>query len=329
MKRYNFLLALCLMCSLAFTGCTKYGPKTGGVAVIACDETMENVIQQEIEVFEDQYPHQSILPYYFSEGECIDSLLHGNIQGAVITRELTDKEIKYLKSKKHTVFQQQIAVDAVALIVNPENPLENLSIDELREILSGEITTWDKVVPDGKGEIMVVFDHQGSSTARYMRGKILDGKEFGANVYAEKTNAEVFEVVQANKNAIGVVGVAWLTSDLKNPKLDIKERVEMLQRNDTTVLETTEEDFVEGIKIVPVRNNDSLVAYYPYQQYIYDGSYPLHRPIYMVSLGAPGTTAHAFYSYVTGVLGQKLILTTGILPARLKAWDVWDTGSSE
>lgn len=325
MKRYRLLLALGLICSLAFVGCKKYAPKTGGVAVIACDETMENIIQQEIEVFENQYPQQSILPYYISEEECIDSLLHGHVQAAVITRALTPEEVSYLKGQKRKPFQQQIAVDAIALIVNPANPVENLSVGDLREILSGEVTNWDKVVPGGEGDIKVVFDNQGSSTASYMRNTVLGGKEFGANVYAQKTNADVFDYVKAEKGAIGVVGVAWLTNDLKHPKLDIKERVEMLQRNDTTLLETTADDFIDGVKILPVRSDDSLVAYSPYQQYICEGSYPLHRTIYMVSLGVPGSTAHQLYSFVTGKMGQKLILTTGILPARLKRWDVWDT----
>lgn len=327
MKKYSVLLSFCLVLALAFTGCTKYGPKTGGVAVFACDETMENIIQQEIEVFEDQYPQQNILPYYISEHDCIDSLLHGHIQGAVITRQLTEQELSYLKGQKRTPYQQQIAVDAIALVVNPSNPIENISVGELAEILSGDVTSWDDVVPGGEGKIMVVFDNQGSSTANYMRKEVLGGKSFGANVYAEATSSSVFDVVKKNKNAIGVIGVAWLTSDLKHPKLDIKERVEMLERNDTTLLETTNEDFIDDVKIVPVRTDDSLVAYYPYQQNIYEGTYPLYRPIYMVSLGVPGTTAHSFYSFVTGKLGQKLILTTGILPARLKRWDVWDTST--
>ncbi len=327
MKKYSILLSFCLVWALAFTGCTKYGPKTGGVAVFACDETMENIVQQEIEVFEDQYPQQNILPYYISEHDCIDSLLHGSIQGAVITRQLTEQELNYLKSQKRTPYQQQIAVDAIALVVNPSNPIENISVGELAEILSGDVTSWDNVVPGSEGNIMVVFDNQGSSTANYMRNEVLGGKPFGANVYAEDVTSSVFDVVKKHKNAIGVIGVAWLTSDLKRPKLDIKERVEMLERNDTTLLETTGEDFIDDVKIVPVRSDDSLVAYYPYQQNIYEGTYPLYRPIYMVSLGVPGTTAHSFYSFVTGKLGQKLILTTGILPARLKRWDVWDTST--
>lgn len=328
MKKSGFLLILSALCSLVFVGCTKYGAKEGGVAVYACDETFENVLQQEIDVFETLYPQHSILPYYINETACIDSLLHGDVQGAVLTRELTDQEMKFLKDKGRTVYQQQIAVDAIAVIVNPENTAEVFSIDDLCEILSGEVTNWEDVADSNNtGEIQVVFDNQGSSTVKYMRNQLLGGAKLGSNVYGEETNAEVFEIVQKNKNAIGIVGISWLASDMRHPKLDIKERVEALERNDTILLETTREDFVDGIKLVRIRKDDSLDSYLPYQQNIYDGTYPLTRPIYMVSLGVPGTTSHQFFSYVTGVKGQKLILTTGIMPARLREGQHWDIGS--
>jgi len=324
MKKLGYLLAFGIMAAMLLTGCKKYTAKTGGMAVLACDETFENIMQQEIEVFEELYRQHSIIPYYIDESACVDSILKGHVQCAVLSRELTDKELEYLKSKGRTVYQQQIAVDAVALIVNPMNPLESLSMTEISEILSGEVTQWDQVVPGGKGDIQIVFDHQGSSTVKYVRDKLLGGKEFGGHVYAQSDNSQVFEIVESNKNAIGIVGVTWLTSDMKHPKLDIKERVDIVEGTDTMMLETSEEDFVEGIKMVAVRRDNSLDAYLPYQQYIYDAQYPLHRPMYMVSLGVPGSPAHSFYSFVTGVQGQKLILTTGVLPARLKLGEQWE-----
>ena len=113
------------------------------------------------------------------------------------------------------VNQKKIAVDALAIIVNPENPVEILSKKEIAEILSGEVSRWDQVEPCKLGEIDVIFDHQGSSTVKFMRDSILNGKAFGPNVSAVKTNPDVFKAVAENKNAMGVIGVSWVSSDMQ------------------------------------------------------------------------------------------------------------------
>lgn len=230
---------------------------------------------------------------------------------AITTRPLNEKEIAYLKSKKKIVRQSQIAVDAVALIVNPENPMEIIDRKEIVDILTGKFTRWDELVPNkGKlGDISVVFDHQGSSTVHYMRDSLLAGAQLGPNVYAQKTPAAVFDAVASNKNAIGVIGVSWITDDMQGRELNRQELAEAVERNDTTDL-----SFNSKIKVLKVRADGQVTAYKPYQYYIYTGEYPLYRQIYMISTGAPGSISHGFYSFVTGFKGQKIMQMTGILP---------------
>ena len=72
------------------------------------------------------------------------------------------------------------------------------------------------------------------------------------------------------------------------------------------------------MKVIAVRNDDALKAYKPYQAYIFDGSYPLYRSIYMITTAPGGSLGHGFYSFVTGFQGQKLIQMTGILPATVR-----------
>jgi phosphate transport system substrate-binding protein len=72
------------------------------------------------------------------------------------------------------------------------------------------------------------------------------------------------------------------------------------------------------VKVLKLRRNDEVTAYKPYQQNIFDGTYPLFRQIYMITTGASGSLASGFYSFVTGDIGQKIIMKTGILPARTR-----------
>ncbi|MCM1348685.1 MAG: substrate-binding domain-containing protein [Firmicutes bacterium] len=283
---------------------------SSGLAEIACDASFEDIISQEIDVYEYIYPKANIMPYYVDENAAIDSLLNFSVKLAVTTRPLTEKEVSYLKSNKKQVRQSQIAVDALALIVNPANTMEIIDLADLRDILSGKLTQWDKVVPGSKlGDISVVFDHQGSSTVKYMRDSLLNGGELGPNCYAQKTPPAVFEAVEKNKNAIGVIGVSWINDDLQGRRPSAEELTQAIEKNDTI-----DQKFNPKVKVLKVQSPHSMTAYKPYQIYIFNGDYPLYRQIYLISTGVNGSLAHGFYSFVTGFQGQKLIQMTGVLP---------------
>ena len=288
--------------------------KPSTLAKIACDESFENIMEQEIDVYEYIYPKEDVLAYYVPENAAIDSIMAmGGVKAAVITRPLTDQEVSFLRSNKKVVHQQRIAVDALALIVNPANPVEILSRKDIAEILSGEVTRWDQVEPCKLGDIDVIFDHQGSSTVKYMRDSILNGKPFGPNVSAVKTNPDVFKAVAENKNAMGIIGVSWVASDMSGKDKTVGGLAQAVEKSDTTTM-----DFNSDVKVLKVRGNDVVQAYKPYQAYIFDGSYPLYRSVYMVTTSPGGTVTHRFYSFVTGFQGQKMIQMTGILPATVR-----------
>ena len=286
---------------------------TSGVTIMACDETFQRIMEQEIEVFEYQYPNASILSYYIPEQACVDSLLHNRAKIAVTSRPLTDNEMTYMRSRNPR--SKMIAVDAIALITNTANPLNEISVSDLGKILSGEITEWKWVEPgNNSGKIDIIFDFSGSSTVRYMTDSILDGRPFGSNVYAQNSNAKVVQTVAENKGAIGIIGVSWISSDLKNMSMTTEQLADASQKNDTTNL-----SFNSDIKVLAVAGKNQLPGEgkKPYQAYIYDGSYPLYRPIYMTVTGYKNATQNGFFSFVTGFAGQKLLQMTGVLPAAM------------
>lgn len=305
------------------SGCKKYsktppeGSSTNGITRLVCDATFENIMQQEIEVFEYIYPHADVLPYYIDEKACIDSLLELKANAGVTTRPLSDKEISYLKSKKKRVYQKCVAIDAVALIVNNDNPVDRIDLKDLKDIMTGKIQDWDMMGPGLKklGKIDIVFEHEGSSTVNFMRDSLMNGAPFGDNVFAQGSSQAVYDAVRERKNAIGVLGVSWLSSDLDgSPAGSTEELAKASEKSDTTVL-----DFAPDIKVLKVQQPGTPSYWKPYQQYIYEGKYPLLRSIYMITTSVPGAPAHGFYSFVTGVQGQKLMLMTGILPSHIHA----------
>ena len=117
----------------------------------------------------------------------------------------------------------------------------------------------------------------------------------------------------SNRNAIGIIGVSWVSSDLSSREKSVEELAKAVEKSDTTTL-----DFTSDVKVLKIRGNNEVTAYKPYQAYIFDGSYPLYRSVYMVSTAPGGTVSHRFYSFVTGFQGQKIIQMTGILPATVR-----------
>ncbi len=298
--------------------CNKHKPTsttTSGITKVYCDQSFENIMGQEVEVFEFTYPNASVVPFYTDESTVVDSLLKGGTDLAIIARDLTKDQKAYLKAKNGLVFSQRIAVDALALIVNKDNDIDEITMDELRDIFSGKVTRWGEVEPTKfkRDSIKIVFDNQGSSAVRFIRDSILGGKPFIKNVYAQKNSSEVFEAVKKSRNAIGIIGVSWITSDMQGKSESMEEKVKGLKEDDAASL-----DFSNEIKVLKLRKAGETKGYKPYQAYIYSGQYPLYRSIYAICSSPRGTLSHGFYTFITGFVGQKIIQNTGVLPATIQ-----------
>lgn len=322
MRRHIYRLIIAAMPLLMLAACGKYEKKTNtstsGTSTLFCDESFENIMEQEIDVFEYIYPDAHVLCRYGSEAEAIDSLMTLQMRTIVIPRELTDAEVQRLKNKNRTPRTSKIAVDAVALIVNKENPCNFLSKKEISQILAGDTPNWYDLDPNFPNKpIKVLFDKDGSSMLKYMRDSLMDGRPLGPAAQQTGSIDGLIQAVQTDKYAIGVIGVSWLTPDLRSA-MKIEDIAAEMQ-NDSTALSMDQingDMELAGVKTLGVMK-DTRTAYRPFQENIYNGNYPLTRSIYMTTVSPSGSPGGGFYSFVTSFTGQKLIMRTGIMPARM------------
>jgi len=310
------LLVATLLMTVLLCACGDRRPKstsTRGLARIMCEESFQSVLEQEIAVFEYQYPEASIMPQYINEHDALDSLFHNKVDLIIISHDLTAEQKKSLKKIGRGYRTKMIAVDAVAVIVNKQNDIDELSMEDLRDIFTGKVKRWGEVFPTKlkNDTIKVMFDGSGTGVVHYMKEKFLNGANFGPNVYARQSSSDVFEAVEQYKNVIGFIGVSWITSDLKSAEIPIAQKYEELKtKNEVSVI-----DFTDRIKVMPVRGDDKIQGVKPYQAYISSGEYPLVRTIWAIDASYNGMLDHGFFTFLTGVIGQKIILQTGILPA--------------
>lgn len=266
---------------------------THGAAQIAVDESFKMIIDQEVQVFEFTYPNASILPHYVSEAEAIDSLISSDMKLIIIPHELSEKQVEYIRQTKGTCKTQRIAVDAIALIVNPANALDSISVEQLADILSGRKALWNQIGGQSSDSVNVIFDYASSSTAKYMRDTLLAGGKFlSERVFAQNSVPEVIAGVENSTTAIGVVSATWLRADMAGSA-----------------------GKKGNVKVLKVYHDGDARAFKPYQEYIYTAEYPLYRSVYAIAATSGSNVAHGFYSFLTGPVGQKLILQTGILPS--------------
>jgi phosphate transport system substrate-binding protein len=233
-----------------------------------------------------------------SEADCFKALLNDSVKVIMSTRMLNDIENKYFKSRNLIPITTKVARDGIALIINKNNTDSLLKISQLRKILSGETTTWQQLNPKStKGKINVVFDSNGSSTVRLLNDSLMKTKGFPSNCFAVKSNIEVINYVQANENAIGIIGVNWI-SDKDDPKMlsfNSKIRVMWLAKRDDA---NYPDDY-----------------FGPYQAYMYTNDYPLTREVYLINReGRPGLGT-GFASFVAGEQGQRIMRLSGLLPS--------------
>ena len=217
MKKAGYIL---LVAVLTLFSCTRREPKftdtpKSGVIIIASDESFAPIVEQEVDLFEYTYPEASIIPIYKSEVEAMELLLSDSVQFAITTRDFTQAEKELIKSKQKRAVSFRIAKDAIALITNKNNPDSMLTVSQVKDILTGKITSWQEINPKSKlKELSLTFDNKNSSTVRFALDSICNGEPLaGKNIYAQGTNEKVIDYVAATPGAIGVIGASWIGNE--------------------------------------------------------------------------------------------------------------------
>jgi len=269
---------------------------SSGKVTISVDESFEPIIAKEIVVFENKYQDAEVTAIYTDEVDAIDLLLKDSVQLAIATRKLTEGEKKLLESKRLYARETKLATDGIALIINPKNPDTLISIPQLQQIMTGEITKWNELYSSSKlGNIVLVFDNTHSSTVRFAIDSICKGKTLSQNLYAQKTNEEVIEFVSKTPNAIGVIGVSWLGDKSDSLRLT----------------------FINNVKLMGVCRTGTATeynSYQPYQAYLALRQYPLTRDVYAILTEPRNGLATGFLSFLCSHIGQLVILKEGIVP---------------
>lgn len=304
MKTVKQLQLAGLLVMLALLSACQGKPKDGltdtytsGVIAIAADESFRPIVQEEIDVFEGMFPLAGIVPRYVTEVEAVNLLLKDSLRLAITSRRLTSEEMNSFHSRKFYPQEIKIATDGLALITHRGNRDTLITMKDIHRILTGDAKRWKDIYPDSRLEdIRLVFDHKNSSTVRFAVDSICKGASLSDQVKALKTNKEVIEYVARTPDAIGIIGVNWLSD-----------------KNDSTGL-----SFSKEVQVMSVSAADKATpenSFKPYQAYLFYGDYPLARSIYALLNDPRSALAWGFASFLSSDRGQRIILKSGLVPS--------------
>jgi phosphate transport system substrate-binding protein len=288
MQKMNILKVLCIVFVgvVFFASCNEEEkikhatdtPKSGTIN-ISVDESFKPVMEEQIAMYEASFPGTKINAQYKSEADCMKDFFRDSTNRLVIvTRGLTNIEEKYMiDSIGFNPGWQEVATDAVAVIVNIKSTDTIFSLESLQQRLTGKIKKEKTIVFDGLNR---------TSTVRFIQDSILKGKAFDTSVVrAVKNSDEVIDYIATHENAIGFVGI----NRIGNPE-DAKQLA-----------------LLKKIKIGLVQCDlcDDKPYILPTQQSILNRRYPLVRGLHYIikeNFTGLGSGFVAFLKYERGQL---------------------------
>ena len=266
--------------------------RTVGNATFLVDESFHNIIDDQIEVFNSDYPDAHFKVITGNENEILPTFLNDSVRVIVMSRMLTPEEEKIYARRSIPVYTSRFAIDGIALITSNENPDSTITAEEIISILKGTSTS-------GKS---LVFDNAYSSTLRYFKELAKINKLPPKGVYTLNTNEDVIKYIDQNKSYIGVVGVNWLL------------------QNDVDRGTYTQQVRLMGVKNLPGKKGDD--AYYkPTQNNLISGIYPFLRNIYIINGEGKTGLGTGFANWLLGQRGQLIVLKSGLGPHKLTSRD--------
>lgn len=286
-KKYAILSVLLM--GLVFSGIGCIGGDNGGEGAPAVDtqsisvkgsDTVLPVAQYEAEEFMIRYTGKDIAVTGGGSGVGIAALIDGEIDIAAASRNMKGAEFENAEENGVTPLEHVIAWDGISVVVNPENPVSELSFDQLRGIYNGSISNWQEVGGEA-GPIAVMSRDSSSGTYEYFKENVLLGDEFRPDALTQPTTGAIVGEISLNPNAIGYIGVAYLD---------------------------------ENLKALSVDGGDGFQ--YPSSENIISGQYPLARPLFFYTDGEPSGLTKEFIDFVLSAEGQELVQEVGYFPVK-------------
>ena len=277
-KNVGYLIAIVLLVVTQILGCSKQDEKT--YITIKGSDTMVHLVSNWAEAFMKQYPDAEVSVTGGGSGTGIAALLNGTTDICAASREIKEKEKKLAWQKNINPKEIAVARDGIAIVVNPNNPVSELSMEQLAKMFTGIYERWDQVGGPNEG-IIVLSRESSSGTYVFFQEHVLKKQDYTQRAKLMPATSAIIQSVSSDTWAIGYVGLGYA--------LAAKGKV----------------------KIVAVKADDNSTAVSPSEQTVKSGQYSIARSLYLYINGEATGTVKSFVEFCLSDRGQKITVETG------------------
>jgi phosphate transport system substrate-binding protein len=288
---YRVVAWLMMALALLPTACKPQQTLSANVGVTAQaienkgSDTLVNLALAWAELYMQAHPEVCISVTGGGTGTGIAAMINGTVSIANASREMKQEEIAAAEANGITPVEFVVSRDAIAVVVNPSNPVQGLTLRQISGIYSGKITNWQQVGGDDRPIVLLSRESNSGTYVYFLENVIRMGDNKSDLLFSPDTllmpSSEGISVeVRQNPNAIGYDGLGYVTEDQK---------------------------------VLAVAKNPGDPHVLPAVQTVNDGSYPISRPLYMYTAGQPTGQVRSYVDWVLSG-GQTLVTKLGFVP---------------
>ncbi len=279
-----------LSLALLLPACRQDGPQqqdTSSTTIVNVgSDTLVNLALAWAEAYHELHPDISISVTGGGSGTGIAALINGSTDIANASRQMKAEELDEAELRGIIPVEHVVALDAIAVVVNPRNPVNELSIPQISDIYTGRISNWSEVGGEDRPIILASRESNSGTYVYFLENVVRKGEPDNDALFSPEAlllpSSEVIglEVAQ-NPNAIGYDGLGYVTPDQKTLRVALS---------------------AAGPFVPPTVDT------------VNDNTYPIARPLYMYTRGEPTGIVKEYLDWIMGEDGQRLVAELGFVP---------------
>lgn len=253
-------------------------------------DTIVNLALAWAEKYQSEHPEVSISVTGGGSGTGIAALINGTVDIANASRQIKPEELELAKNNNIHPVEHIIAKDAIAIVVNIDNPIEKLTLKQLSDIYSGKINNWKELGGEDRPIVRLSRESNSGTHVYFLEEVLRLGEEDNNILFSRDTlllpSSEGISVeIRVNPNAIGYDGLGYVTPDLK---------------------------------VVAVSRNADSEFFLPSEENVNNNSYPISRDLYMYTNGQPQGVLKEYLDWILSPDAQKIVSDLGFIPLNPK-----------
>jgi len=247
-------------------------------------DTMVNLALAWAETYMDLHPDVRISVTGGGSGTGIAAMINGTVDIANASREMKAEEIAAAQANGITPVEHTVAQDAIAVVVNPRNPVTRLTLQQISDIYLGRITNWREVGGENRPIVLLSRESNSGTYVYFLENVVRLGQDndwlFSPDTLLMPSSEGISAEIRQNPNAIGYDGLGYVTPDQ------------------------------QVVAVAQDRNSPYVL---PGVDTVNDDSYPISRPLFMYTAGQPDGRIKDYLDWILGD-GQALVTTLGFVP---------------